>query len=1589
MEPISLQFSSPKTQLPGFDAAIEQMEAIVQLQGQIAAMDGKTITLNFKTNGMEAAVSGMTKIKAGIQSVTDAFEKQRNNFAELQAALKAIGQGGAYATRFEGSAQERTVLNNLMEKVQGELRKLEAADKQHVDRTGQSDPGLQGKIDAYERAMSGIISRGEDLGAGAWKDINPEKMAAGMRSASAASREFAASNGESLASVSVLDAAIKEKLLLLQQLQAGLKGAAAAQKEFNAAHAEGSASGTTKGQLSEKITYSDKGDPKVTKAFSAGAGRIARYRDGKLLSEESDTKDYFAGQALDLDKKWVDAAIERRRTGAGGVGSRDQAELIREQLKEREALMARMSGAGLEDTDFFKRQALKASTLRSSAQAIDSRLDQRDDKGLEKAFNDLILGSAKNRAAQIEQEAKANRSNATSKTEAAEATRKEAAAYRDLREGLSGVRGSEALQRDLFKKSARSDLQANGLDAAAAKEIDAAAKEKALADIKLRAQQTQKELERGLAGSQSETERASAIDKAAASYRGLHQEMEKLGKVNTPVGAFIENSAVRNEGKAAAIRASLDQQKQAAASVEAEFNRLAGTRERRVETEQRSTGRIVSESLKLEQNGLQETIKLRREYNKEGDLVDAKLSRSPKALTKPGGEGDDEPFKAGFGKFGKTLGTVVLWMTAYETFFSVLNAIKSGIGSMTELEAHTAQLQSVMRGTRAEAMGLRDVTLDLAVATGRGSVEAMDAAVRWERLGLNQADEAKAVEISLKSANISGMSAAQTAEAYSAIYSSYGAGVMELSSVFNEMNAMAVRFNAADKDIIAGLARTGSVAHQAGLELSQTMSMIAVITGRTGRPGAESGNALKRLITNLGKPDVQEELHASFGISVTDKNEKMKSEGKILDELYLKYITLGEAEKVVLLNKVAGAQQASRIAALMDGYLQARGLEVQALGDVNRAEIENKLRRDTLQRDLSALSVEWQKMWAAAGDAGLIRTAKGAVEWLTDRLGGMTKNYREHGADLPEMPFLERNGKPMSREEVMNSMAPRRGDGESEEDYKGRREEYMKRVDAAYRELRKRLDNGSATRLEKMDRGKLEDYEKDREEGHFEAPESLEDRLRIATQRRDQASRSASMFDVMIGQVKDIKDFGVLKDALDGAGNAEANPKDRARLEDQVSALIARKDAEGLIALFRERQRMATAASSELEKDLVSKRQVLLAAEESRLKTLQEQLRVVNAQGKEDPELERRILDSKRKVDELAGTRKTRNVAGEEGDDEGDGKGSRRLGELARHGMEDLKLQRDAFPLVTDTAMERLRREEQVLNEQTGYLARQKNLPATTRQELEYELQKKKELLAIDLQSAAVRDRIAERTRIEKNIEAQFRVGRTDTEQDFREGGALLSRMRAADPATQQVEILQMGNRLEQIRLELEGRRYKLIADIANEKRRENEEASKSLLMAGREDQMRAAMAAKFLQSGGRFTADSFMFLDPSVKKNFETFAPDALPREIRTRRRDMENELGMIDGQPGRQRLEQMIQGRNRARDMIPGAGSVNVLPQIQRPVVNLSFGAEGMQYAQVIGSVVQTALQAEIALLRGVVMTMVSSGRVGQAQRAGANSV
>ena len=941
-----------------------------------------------------------------------------------------------------------------------------------------------------------------------------------------------------------------------------------------------------------------------------------------------------------------------------------------------------------------------------------------------------------------------------------------------------------------------------------------------------------------------------------------------------------------------------------------------------------------------------------------------------------------------FAELPKTLATVTLWMGAYTAFFQGMKLLETGIEAMVKYDAQTAQLQSVMRGTREEASGLRDTVLGLAVATGRSGEEAMDAAIRWSRLGLSQKEVAMATEISLKSASISGLTAEQSTEQLSGMVASWGLTIPQLNSAFEQMNAMAIRFNASDKELMSGLARTGALAHQMGMDLSQAMSLVSLISGTTGRPGSEAGNALKRYMTQIGKPAVQEKLAVNYGVKISNDDGSLKSQRELLGELSLKYRELDKDRQQDFVNTIAGAQQANRLAIVLQGLTKAQALEVEGLMDFNRADIENKVRRDTMEKDLNALSTAWGRFWISAGEDS------GAIRGLQTML-----------VNLEKMVSFLNGPKRTPDEKVVAKWAPgEEGKGffENDEQYADRMKKRAARIDSEMQAKKKRLDDGTANWLDRQDAPKVEEYFKDRKDAGFDENQRqfMQEEIHL-----ENLKAKAQAYHAVLSNMGQAKRFVQNNDLKEIGGDLEhiargafpEDPKARYAFTQKMRDLEAAGDKEGIIAMLAERQAAAKAKSAEADKAEQVSRDKIVKKYDEEIAANEKLMEAKLKAGVQDSE----FLAVQKKNDELDTARLLVANGGSkftDTDEEGIAPSGRK--EVMQGRMRGIEGVFGAFAS-QPYEVDKIKREKVMIQQKIAAL---KDLKLTELEKTELETELRVQMKSVEGREAyaSLQDRVVAGGRLAHNTMARAAVGRNEPEMQRNEirvaeaSGMESSRLAQMDTDRsvalgRVAEVEAYISSLKEMQITNEERRARMEADITNEKRRQNEEAAKALLMATHEDQLRAALTQRHVErSGHGFSADQFQFMSQGFRQSVERYNPNALPPEYMNHLRELKREKGQADSLGSElpsavSRLESALQKMPQFQLPSDKGGQANNWSANMPPQFNFSFGDEFKSLANVVMEGVKRPLQAELSNIRSMVFGMLGDQGVAAAQAAG----
>ena len=324
----------------------------------------------------------------------------------------------------------------------------------------------------------------------------------------------------------------------------------------------------------------------------------------------------------------------------------------------------------------------------------------------------------------------------------------------------------------------------------------------------------------------------------------------------------------------------------------------------------------------------------------------------------------------------RAIAKVALWTVATTAVFGAMLAIRQASTEIAQLEENTVFLARVGRefagGSNAfedryeSARKLTDQIIELTTVIGGNAAEAQRAAAIFARAGRDEQETLEATRVALLAARIAELEVEDAARLLSAAMLQFDLSAGQLLPTLDSLNTLSNRYRVSTDDLLQSISRTGAVYAEHNGRLTELASLTAVVSQATARSGAEIGNALKTISSNLDRLEVQQSLFDKMGVSTVNFEGNAKSLGQVLIEIRSRMDELSTAEQKQLGLQIAGIRQ--------------RNILVSSIDEVDNAVIaENK----TLLESGSAMTE--------------FRESAGTVTAALDRLRGTLIQIAEQG----------------------------------------------------------------------------------------------------------------------------------------------------------------------------------------------------------------------------------------------------------------------------------------------------------------------------------------------------------------------------------------------------------------------------------------------------------------------------------------------------------------------------------------------------------------------------------------------------------------
>ena len=202
--------------------------------------------------------------------------------------------------------------------------------------------------------------------------------------------------------------------------------------------------------------------------------------------------------------------------------------------------------------------------------------------------------------------------------------------------------------------------------------------------------------------------------------------------------------------------------------------------------------------------------------------------------------------KGQLGEFEKSLeasnARVIAFGASVAAIGAVSMALKGMVQSAIDVEKSLTEINTILGVSNKNLEKFGNSLFSIANNTGQSFAVVAEAANELARQGLGLTETLQRANDALILTRISGMKAAESVAALTAVMNGYNAAAYTSAEITNKLAAVDAAFAVSSQDLAEALRRVGSTAATAGVGLEELLGIVAATQQVTARGGAVIGN---------------------------------------------------------------------------------------------------------------------------------------------------------------------------------------------------------------------------------------------------------------------------------------------------------------------------------------------------------------------------------------------------------------------------------------------------------------------------------------------------------------------------------------------------------------------------------------------------------------------------------------------------------------------------------------------------------------------------------------------------------------------------
>lgn len=339
-----------------------------------------------------------------------------------------------------------------------------------------------------------------------------------------------------------------------------------------------------------------------------------------------------------------------------------------------------------------------------------------------------------------------------------------------------------------------------------------------------------------------------------------------------------------------------------------------------------------------------------------------------------------------------------VWMAATTAFYGSLNALKSSISIIVDVDTRLTNLKKVM-SEETDFARIMDTARVSAERFGKTLSEVLDAYTEFARQGYKEQDLINLGDAGLITSNVGEISSARAAEYLTSAMVQYNMATKDSMKVIDAWNNVSNKNATTVEKLAAGMAKAGATASAFGVDMDSLNAIIGTVTAATKQSGNEVGNFVKSVLPRLLGQPAQDAL-ASLNIKFMDeKTGDMRNVVDIYGEVAEKVQNVTKAEKMAVMEGLAGKMHISRMTAMIDHWDMYKKMVDESRNSEGSAASENEKYMKSLQARIALMKVSLEEIALSLGKAFLtegfvqalevIKTLSHAFVGVSNVVGGL------------------------------------------------------------------------------------------------------------------------------------------------------------------------------------------------------------------------------------------------------------------------------------------------------------------------------------------------------------------------------------------------------------------------------------------------------------------------------------------------------------------------------------------------------------------------------------------------------------------------